>query len=978
MPETTPKLGLQKPLGNETVTRAAHNANLDRIDQNAAAQADLDAHREAAVLDHPDGSVTDAKLGDRTLNDSEVPGSDTARPGKLLSGLGHMVKSITGETSWRTPPALTLKGAQSGIAAAQAAADTAAEDLDQLTDKVNAQLDAAPATAITIPQGVSIVHSDRKSRFKDLRFRGRTLVNLLGRDGNCEDVNRWPVVGVTSGTITADNSNFVYGQAGFKMVVTNGIYAAVSKRFPTFDRQKCYIATGFVKNANVVNIRIRFYNDVDGTDVQSDAVSDTSKFNFVWVKLAANHFSTDRTYIDALAYGVNGQYAFVDGLAVYEITQAEYDALDTMTADEIAAKYPYVDDMKHVNAVYVQNPGRNLYAPAAECKAFGGASWTVIEQYKVTNVKSTTGTYDMFGFITSVVSGQTYSASAEISSVGGVGSGGFIDIIHVLDDGSFEFGASSSGTLNGNQTLTYTIPSGIKQVRVACVVHEDTTGTFVFSDMRFNIGPEALPFEPQQPSHMYLPDVQARSSINGNVADQVYTDVEGKPRIIRWFREVELDGTVNWLSAGGFPGYKWIRTSNNNIMMPVKNSGIVVKYDGKILKKALQGVAPSAEDEQVLLDGDDVNPNSLLLTIPNTDSGWGDGYTPTAVEIKAYFYGWRMYVEGTSGTPYNTSGTKAWVKLYAGQGTPDATWPNSPIIVAGSKVLSVPITLNDMGYTPYRLMYQLARSVDEPVIYEGELVLHDGPNQLEMGTGIVEREEAKPQSSAVYADYYINHNNVFPEGNLSRRVKFILAVYRNNMRDLRWHIKDDSGAFGKQIAYINKSVFKQSAAYSVTYLALDTYLLGIAPASIIGTATPNIKETVDDAVTAISGLRRDVSVLQNVKSDKQQPQWIEPTLLNGWVSYDIAYPSVRYHKDSMGYIHIEGLIKSGVTIVGTPLFYLPTGYRPAKNLTVATVSNAGSGETLGRLRVLPNGEVAIMLGGDTYISLCIPPFLAAD
>ncbi|ADQ06522.1 hypothetical protein Calhy_0785 [Caldicellulosiruptor hydrothermalis 108] len=44
MPELTPRLGIKKPLGNETVTRASFNENWDIIDQNAAKQADLDAH----------------------------------------------------------------------------------------------------------------------------------------------------------------------------------------------------------------------------------------------------------------------------------------------------------------------------------------------------------------------------------------------------------------------------------------------------------------------------------------------------------------------------------------------------------------------------------------------------------------------------------------------------------------------------------------------------------------------------------------------------------------------------------------------------------------------------------------------------------------------------------------------------------------------------------------------------------------------
>ncbi len=56
MPELTPKLGIKKPLGNETVSRAAFNENWDIIDQNTVAdkgnvpsiQAGPDASKPAA------------------------------------------------------------------------------------------------------------------------------------------------------------------------------------------------------------------------------------------------------------------------------------------------------------------------------------------------------------------------------------------------------------------------------------------------------------------------------------------------------------------------------------------------------------------------------------------------------------------------------------------------------------------------------------------------------------------------------------------------------------------------------------------------------------------------------------------------------------------------------------------------------------------------------------------------------------------
>jgi|GEM_PF-5739594 len=41
MPDVTPRLGMKKPLGNENVTRAAYNENLDIIDANAASKSEV-------------------------------------------------------------------------------------------------------------------------------------------------------------------------------------------------------------------------------------------------------------------------------------------------------------------------------------------------------------------------------------------------------------------------------------------------------------------------------------------------------------------------------------------------------------------------------------------------------------------------------------------------------------------------------------------------------------------------------------------------------------------------------------------------------------------------------------------------------------------------------------------------------------------------------------------------------------------------
>ncbi|MBP1999765.1 hypothetical protein J2Z69_000784 [Paenibacillus shirakamiensis] len=62
-----------------------------------------------------DGSATDTVIGNRTLVDTEVPTVDTGSPTKLFGWLANRVKAITGKSSWRTAPALTLEDTKTHV-----------------------------------------------------------------------------------------------------------------------------------------------------------------------------------------------------------------------------------------------------------------------------------------------------------------------------------------------------------------------------------------------------------------------------------------------------------------------------------------------------------------------------------------------------------------------------------------------------------------------------------------------------------------------------------------------------------------------------------------------------------------------------------------------------------------------------------------------------------------------------------------------
>lgn len=92
-----------------------------------------------------------------------------------------------------------------------------------------------------------------------------------------------------------------------------------------------------------------------------------------------------------------------------------------------------------------------------------------------------------------------------------------------------------------------------------------------------------------------------------------------------------------------------------------------------------------------------------------------------------------------------------------------------------------------------------------------------------------------------------------------------------------------------------------------------------------------------------------------------QQAWQTPTLQNGWVNYQnpvTNFPGAGYYKDSLGNVHVRGLIKSGTTSSNTLLFTLPAGYRPAYDLHIPIVSNSAAAGLI----VKQDGIVQVLYG----------------
>jgi hypothetical protein len=90
-----------------------------------------------------------------------------------------------------------------------------------------------------------------------------------------------------------------------------------------------------------------------------------------------------------------------------------------------------------------------------------------------------------------------------------------------------------------------------------------------------------------------------------------------------------------------------------------------------------------------------------------------------------------------------------------------------------------------------------------------------------------------------------------------------------------------------------------------------------------------------------------------------QEAWTAPTLAGTWSNYGGLYQDAGYMKDSLGFIHLRGLLKAGGA--GDTIFTLPAGYRPSAKLIFSVQVSDGGSYVHGRVDVDTDGTVDLIV-----------------
>ncbi|MGN7167965.1 hypothetical protein ACTHSJ_19065 [Paenibacillus cellulositrophicus] len=603
---------------------------------------------------------------------------------------------------------------------------------------------------------------------------------------------------------------------------------------------------------------------------------------------------------------------------------------------------------------YVMRISGNLLPPFYEWVAAEGNP-SFISPYKV-NVSNANKLAAEFP----VISGKTYTLSVKSSAMSGRLFAYRIDTSEALLD------VTGSTDLTGS----FVVPQGV--TRVAIRLLGTATDMVTMYDAIACIGSVAKPFRPREDAMLALQTDLYADPVTGSTADEIFVRDGQYFKLAKWKKINLLPDVIDSSSLGcaRYTGYVQI-----GLFMPKHRDtsnvkAYMTKYNGNLLTiDAVNSPLPNGDLFNV---GNESQAGYVWMTIFNTDSGWGDNYTPTTDEIKAYFMGWVMFNAsavvssgsvGPSNPPnnfYNGTGTKGWARR-SGNSYAD-----------GTSVL--PVT-QATGWTPYQLLYKLATPTVEPIMSEGCLTFTEGDNQIEVGTGIVLREGVKPFQNPSNGNTVINSTS---PGQESSKVKYpverFLRAYKSSLQDNAvWtHQVNDPYAYGKDRLYMTGGVnYDPSAAYSVTYLKLDKS--PVVP--ITGSVGTNEKAQLIDLTAGVQEALLRVSVVEQKKSEKDTPGWIAPTLLNGWENFGGLYAPAGYMKDSEGFVHFRGLIRNGA--VGQNMFVLPEGYRPKADLIIGVVSHNNTTYVPSAIKVTSTGQVIYLEGSFYHLPLeCITPFLA--
>lgn len=749
-----------------------------------------------------------------------------------------------------------------------------------LSDLVkNISNDVILTPAMNYGMNNKITNTGEITNTPSFKIQGKTVVNLLGKDGNCEDVSKW---GDYQCTHSLDTSNKVFSNNSIKIILTStlgNIYNITLQG--KLDVTKYYFISAYIKNGNASNVKLTKQGISGGSNISSSLITDTTKFNRVGIVVKPSDFGTTDV-ISIMLQGTSGQYAYVDGIMINEITDSEY----VLGANALLANYPYVDSYTCLQNPYIEVRHDNLVRNG---NGEEGTAWWEIDS--TMNLSIVNGKFQLKTTVASSSAHQDIKVKPNTNYYLSGNTSGNTGL--VVYNGGLSLLRNGVGTFNsGNYDF------------IRLYANNVNIGTGTFDSIMLVEGTTA-------PSSYKSCRIERTVLETKLTSDDSITYNNGKVTGQIWWKHKTLYGKdYDWQFNADYTGVKNIKLDGaidgmNNII----GNNIPVKYTGDILKVGNSSYANVAE-----MYFDTGSTTRLKFGIADSDSGWTETINPNNDEVKAFMNGWKAMapdgsryvawmsiVDGnippimpytTVATAYTANSTTLVVSNASNFLAGDALLLSNKGFATISSISGNTITLTRVcganvsvgeavyrvdksngtdtrmlnycinniapGYEGYQLHYKLQNPepiTDDNCHIHGDIPLFDvGDNYLYLDSGMVLGEIANPVvlGNVWLNDYDIRSTSYSAPSIFKNKDETIYSIYKNGLYDMdKWSNSISSTTYGKLSLVTSQANFDTNAVYTVDYKILATQApqIGIISCSYsqdIYSAISNIQESLNN------------------------------------------------------------------------------------------------------------------------------------
>ncbi|NBI28062.1 hypothetical protein [Chengkuizengella marina] len=496
-----------------------------------------------------------------------------------------------------------------------------------------------------LKSGLNYVEVDMDTSASLTSLKGRTLVNLLGNEGNFEEQGLW------ANTLTTDISTNKFGTSSGKIDNSLESIEKIARNSSSLDLSGKKVLVGVWAKSNSANSEIELFligrkgeDGFNSTDKYIRFYDVSEEWNLYYTIFDLST-KTDDDWIFRLDVNNPGDIVNFDGAFVYEITDEEESYINSLSLPDghqyIEDMYPFVDGMQSVTNPYLVRRSQNLLPPPSMWGEINKEyTRNILSDYKEIWEKNNTDEFvDVRINHIPVIEDTIYSFSMDLTVENYGGSGGFYLWVRTLDDNMNKISSwgEKTQTSTGKYTVNVEIPSGVSYINLGLTVTDTATGTYTISNPMLNFGPEPLPFEPMEEDDLYINTILT-SSVDGSVKDELY---QRGDKYYKWktHEVLTVDGSVGLRSYVHLrSGYKivsfehisdYLDKAKMGASQLVSSSDVTYKESGTVFDSLTD------ENQYYISVGEDFK--RVFIAIPNTDSGWGEDYTPSTEEIRAYF-----------------------------------------------------------------------------------------------------------------------------------------------------------------------------------------------------------------------------------------------------------------------------------------------------------------------------------------------------